>query len=379
MSIYEGRDFGEAIKILEKQGYSLDLINVSTQQFLNGINFGTLIVGVGAAKGGVGKSTVAINLAHSFARTGLKTGVVDVDFNDPNDAYYVNKDAKGLRLNEKDNVIFDNGISLIDVVLGEKKFLQRKRKKGSKAEYTFEKKGLDEVGIPSLSKPNLTYFLTGQLGDNLEGRGNKTEREEALLHAHDTVLKQTRNLADFDVVVLDFPFGTPEYLDAYVGCDRRIYVVDYNNDASFKGILNVAKLVEKRRIEGKDNFLVINRIPEEYKDKTISDFLNAVHPKLTKLFHKVTDGYGAYRQDAEKKFRDTNKDLRDLSLEKLAFAEHPTYLFEERGVLRSSNIGIPYLSDGSTRNVYSGDLLKLATYLVDSRIKEIKEGGTIHG
>ncbi|KAF7714462.1 Uncharacterized protein PECH_004946 [Penicillium ucsense] len=41
------------------------------------------VVAVSSAKGGVGKSTVAVNLALSFARRGIKTGILDTDIFGP--------------------------------------------------------------------------------------------------------------------------------------------------------------------------------------------------------------------------------------------------------------------------------------------------------
>ncbi|KAJ5822406.1 ATPase-like ParA/MinD [Penicillium robsamsonii] len=41
------------------------------------------VVAVSSAKGGVGKSTIAVNLALSFARRGIKTGILDTDIFGP--------------------------------------------------------------------------------------------------------------------------------------------------------------------------------------------------------------------------------------------------------------------------------------------------------
>ena len=42
------------------------------------------IIAVGSGKGGVGKTTVAVNLAISLARDGHRTGLMDADVYGPN-------------------------------------------------------------------------------------------------------------------------------------------------------------------------------------------------------------------------------------------------------------------------------------------------------
>lgn len=75
-------------------------------------------IAVMSGKGGVGKSTVAANLAEAFKNKGFKTGILDADIHGPNipkmlgvDGYYVSIDEEGLMVPVEN----DSGIEVMSM------------------------------------------------------------------------------------------------------------------------------------------------------------------------------------------------------------------------------------------------------------------------
>jgi len=62
-------------------------------------------IAVMSGKGGVGKSTVAANLAETFQKLGFKTGILDADIHGPNIPRMLGVDGEDLFINENRNMV----------------------------------------------------------------------------------------------------------------------------------------------------------------------------------------------------------------------------------------------------------------------------------
>lgn len=77
----------------------------STQNPNNRAPYAKHIIAVSSGKGGVGKSTVAANIAVSLAQDGYKVGILDADVYGPNIPRMLGVDGETLKWNNKDKII----------------------------------------------------------------------------------------------------------------------------------------------------------------------------------------------------------------------------------------------------------------------------------
>ncbi|MHA1124778.1 MAG: Mrp/NBP35 family ATP-binding protein [Candidatus Heimdallarchaeota archaeon] len=77
------------------------------------------VIVVASGKGGVGKTTVAINIAASLARKGFKTGILDADITGPNVPKMLGLEGKRPDYNEKLKkiipIVSDDGVKVISM------------------------------------------------------------------------------------------------------------------------------------------------------------------------------------------------------------------------------------------------------------------------
>lgn len=106
-------------------------MNTKTAQAPKGTHYGTTatpnnrapyaknVIAVTSGKGGVGKSTVSVNLAIALAQLGYKVGLLDADVYGPNVPRLTNTDLEKIRWNDDNKIIPSEnyGIKIMSVAL----------------------------------------------------------------------------------------------------------------------------------------------------------------------------------------------------------------------------------------------------------------------
>ena len=74
------------------------------------------IIAIASGKGGVGKSTLAVNLAYSFFKQGLKVGLLDADIHGPSIPHMLNLEGKPELTDDRKIIPFDyKGIKVMSI------------------------------------------------------------------------------------------------------------------------------------------------------------------------------------------------------------------------------------------------------------------------
>lgn len=208
---------------------------------------------VTSGKGGVGKSTVAVNLAVSLARRGKKTVVIDAD--------------TGLRsldvlLGMENDVVYD----LTDVVEGVCK--------------------LRQAVVKVRNVDNLSMLAAAQLRDM-----SSVSREQM-----EKVVSELKE--QFDYVIIDCPAGVDlGFRVAVAGADRAI-IVTHNDAICQRDVERVKGLLQRADVS--NMVLLVNRVtPEKLKKKQPSSCAVMAEKLEMKLIGNI-EARAVVREAAEK-------------------------------------------------------------------------------
>ena len=194
----------------------------------------TTVIGIASGKGGVGKSTIAVNLGQALANQGKKTTLLDADLGLANAQILLGLDAP---------------YNIGDVIN--------------------EKKTVNEVLIPCNENFSL---IPGASGDPVLANISP-------LIAKSLINEVTSEIDDLDVLIVDCAAGLAESNLAFLeSCDIKLIVVQ-DEPASIADCYGVIK-IESKKNQMDNIFVLPNRVKSQNAGKNLFDKLNKVCMKF---------------------------------------------------------------------------------------------------
>ncbi len=192
------------------------------------------VIGIASGKGGVGKSTIAVNLGQALANQGKKTTLLDADLGLANAQILLGLDAP---------------YNIGDVIN--------------------EKKTVNEVLIPCNENFSL---IPGASGDPVLANISP-------LIAKSLINEVTSEIDDLDVLIVDCAAGLAESNLAFLeSCDIKLIVVQ-DEPASIADCYGVIK-IESKKNQMDNIFVLPNRVKSQNAGKNLFDKLNKVCMKF---------------------------------------------------------------------------------------------------
>ena len=194
----------------------------------------TTVIGIASGKGGVGKSTIAVNLGQALANQGKKTTLLDADLGLANAQILLGLDAP---------------YNIGDVIN--------------------QKKTVNEVLIPCNENFSL---IPGASGDPVLANISP-------LIAKSLIKEVTSEIDDLDVLIVDCAAGLAESNLAFLeSCDIKLIVVQ-DEPASIADCYGVIK-IESKKNQMDNIFVLPNRVKSQNAGKNLFDKLNKVCMKF---------------------------------------------------------------------------------------------------